>query len=238
MSEDAIREPSSGSGLEECFSNISAKSISVAGAEPGARLNQLLAEAGQAPLQVAQVQGFVAYISLILRWNSRVNLTAIRDQDGILSRHFVESIACARALPAGIATLLDFGSGAGFPGIPIGICRPEIAVTLAESQGKKAAFLQEAGRVLGLGFKVHSRRAEELTGQFDCVTLRAVDRMEQAIQAAAKLVSPTGWLVLMTTLSSLEKQELAAGPYFCWHTVVATTGAERKLLALGQRSVG
>jgi hypothetical protein len=62
--------------------------------------------------------------------------------------------------------------------------------------------------------------------------------MEQAIQAAAKLVSPTGWLVLMTTLSSLEKQELAAGPDFCWDTVVGTTGAERELLALGQRSVG
>ena len=77
-------------------------------------------------------------------------LTAIRDEEGILTRHFVESIVCARALPAGIATLLDVGSGAGFPGIPIALCRSEIAVTLAESQGKKAAFLQEAVRVLGV----------------------------------------------------------------------------------------
>ena len=93
---------------------------------------------------------FEDYLSLILRWNARVNLTAIRDEEGILQRHFVESIACARALPADITTLLDFGSGAGFPGIPIALCRPEISVTLAESQGKRAAFLHEAVRVLGI----------------------------------------------------------------------------------------
>jgi 16S rRNA (guanine527-N7)-methyltransferase len=104
------------------------------------RLNGLLTEAGLEAVDSVLAGGFEAYLSLLLRWNARVNLTAVRDEGGILSRHFVESIACARALPAGIATLLDFGSGAGFPGIPIALCRPEIAVTLAESQGKKAAF--------------------------------------------------------------------------------------------------
>src|SRR6202161_3787210 len=107
------------------------------------RLTKLLAAAGPSPLSDEQLQLFISYLSLITRWNTRINLTAIRDQEGILSRHFVESIACARALPADIATLLDFGSGAGLPGIPIAICCPAIAVTLAESQGKKAAFLRE-----------------------------------------------------------------------------------------------
>ena len=93
---------------------------------------------------------FEEYLALILRWNSRMNLTAIRDEEEILARHFVESIACAQHFPEGIGTLLDFGSGAGFPGIPIALCRPEIAVTLAESQSKKAAFLQETVRILGL----------------------------------------------------------------------------------------
>ena len=158
----------------------------------GTRLNGLLARAGLPLLNAAQVRRFEAYLSLLLRWNARVNLTAIRDEDGILARHFVESIACARALPAGIATLLDFGSGAGFPGIPIALCRPEIAVTLAESQGKKAAFLQEAVRVLGISAHVHTGRAETLMTQFDCVTLRAVDRMRQAVRAAAGLVAPGG----------------------------------------------
>ena len=152
-----------------------------AGRTTGDRLNELLAESGLETLDAAQAKSFEDYLSLLLRWNERVNLTAIRDEEGILKRHFVESIACARALPAGISTVLDFGSGGGFPGIPIALCRPEIAVTLAESQGKKAAFLSEAVRVLGVDANVHSGRAETLGSQFDCVTLRAVDKMEKAV---------------------------------------------------------
>ena len=79
-----------------------------------------------------------------------------------MSRHIIESIAVARSIPGHVTTLLDFGSGGGLPGIPIALCRPQIAVTLAESQGKKAAFLQEAVRVLGIAAKVHSDRAEAL----------------------------------------------------------------------------
>jgi 16S rRNA (guanine527-N7)-methyltransferase len=199
------------------------------------RLNVLLAEAGLESLGREQGLRFEDYLSLILRWNARMNLTAIRDEGGILSRHFVESIACARALPAGIGTLLDFGSGAGLPGIPIAICRPEIAVTLAESQGKKAAFLQEAVRVLGLSAKVHGQRAETIGTVFDCVVLRAVERMERAIQAAAQLVGPEGWLALMATGGSVAQQQAAAGPAFRWAAPVQLPGGEERLLALGRR---
>ena len=118
-------------------------------------LDALLAEAGVAPLGAIAGTQFGRYISLFVRWNAKMNLTSIRDVEGILSRHFVESIACAQSLPGEIATLLDFGSGGGLPGIPIALCRPEIAVTLAESQGKKAAFLQEAVRLLGISTRVH-----------------------------------------------------------------------------------
>jgi 16S rRNA (guanine527-N7)-methyltransferase len=238
---------------------------------PATRLNALLAEAGLAPLDAAQAQAFEDYLSLLLRWNARVNLTAIRDEEGILRRHFVESIACSRALPAGIRTLLDFGSGAGFPGIPIALCRPEIAVTLAESQGKKAAFLREAVRQLGIGAKqsadrlvseggggftpriqpaetagalapagcsVHSGRAEVLHTVFDCVTLRAVDRMELAVQAAAQLVRPGGWLALLTTTATLPALQAAAGADFSWPTPLPQPGGEDHVLALGARSSG
>jgi 16S rRNA (guanine527-N7)-methyltransferase len=203
----------------------------------GLRLNVLLAQAGHAQLDLAQSERFEAYLSLILRWNTRVNLTAIRDEEGILTRHFVESIACARSLPAGIETLLDFGSGAGFPGIPIALCRPEIAVTLAESQGKKAAFLQEAIRQLGIPAKIHARRAELLTVAFDCVTLRAVDRMELAVMAASRLVRPGGWLAPMTTGGELEKVKQAAGAEFSWTRLLPLPGSADRLLALGERSV-
>jgi 16S rRNA (guanine527-N7)-methyltransferase len=201
----------------------------------GFKLNALLTEAGLNPLDLTVAARFQDYCSLLLRWNARVNLTAIRDEDGILSRHFIESIACARVLPAGITSLLDFGSGAGFPGIPIALCRPEILVTLAESQGKKAAFLQEAVRVLGISAKVHTQRAELLTSPFDCVVLRAVDRMELAVQSAARLVRPGGWLALMTTGSELAGLQDAAGPISSWKAPMKLYGSEERLLALGVR---
>jgi 16S rRNA (guanine527-N7)-methyltransferase len=203
----------------------------------GIQLNALLAEAEFAPLDELPLQRFEDYSSLILRWNERVNLTAIRDQEGILRRHFVESIACAQALPAGIATLLDFGSGAGFPGIPIALCRPEIAVTLAESQGKKSAFLREALRVLNLSATVHSGRAEDLHSVFDCVTLRAVDKMGEAVHAAAHLVCPGGWLALMTTGAELAALHSAAGAEFAWAEPIPLPGGDDRLLALGRRSI-
>jgi 16S rRNA (guanine527-N7)-methyltransferase len=203
----------------------------------GLRLNCLLAEAGLKPLDPALASRFEEQLSLILRWNARINLTAIRDEKGILARHFVESIACARALPAEIATLLDVGSGAGFPGIPIALCRPEIAVTLAESQGKKAAFLSEAVRVLGVAAEVYYGRAESLTAHFDCVTLRAVDRMERAVQAAAQLVRPGGWIALMTTGEKLDALKAAAGVEFSWAEPLRLPGGEDRLLALGAREI-
>jgi len=201
------------------------------------RLNALLAEAGQVPLDPLQASRFESLLSLFLRWNARINLSAIRDEDGILSRHFVESIACARALPAGISTLLDFGSGAGFPGIPIAICRPEILVTLAESQGKKAAFLREALRVLKISANVHSGRAEDLHAVFDCVTLRAVDKMQLAVQSAAHLVRPGGWLALMTTTAALPALKSSAGAEFSWSAAPLFPGSDDRLLALGKRAI-
>jgi 16S rRNA (guanine527-N7)-methyltransferase len=203
----------------------------------GMRLNALLNAAGMHPLDAAQTGRFEEYLALLLRWNARINLTAVRDEDGILARHFVESIACARALPVGIKTLLDFGSGGGFPGIPIAVCRPEIEVTLAESQGKKAAFLQEAVRVLGLPVKVHAGRAELLRMQYKCITLRAVDRMEAAVEAAARLVAPGGWLALMTTRGDQARLQESAGAGFSWQGRIPLPAGDERLLALGRLTV-
>src|SRR5215469_15119933 len=145
-----------------------------------------------------------------------MNLTSNRTPQEVIQRHFVECAFAAQQLPMGIFTLLDFGSGAGFPGIPIALCRPEIRVTLAESQAKKAAFLQEAIRTLELKAKVHAGRAETLGAVFDCVAMRAVDRMGDAVQAGSKLVAPNGWLVLMTTGEEMSGLQVAAGSEFKW----------------------
>ena len=128
------------------------------------------------------------YLDVLLRWNSYTNLTAIRDPAEIVQRHFGESLFAASLLPRD-GSLLDLGSGAGFPGIPIQLLHPELHVTLAESQGKKAAFLREAVRVLQLKTEVWPRRAEDLPSlsRFDTVALRAVDRMDRAVPLAARL---------------------------------------------------
>jgi 16S rRNA (guanine527-N7)-methyltransferase len=174
------------------------------------RLNQLLESAGHPPLAADLIEKFAAYFNLLQKWNAKTNLTAIRDEEGILRRHFLESILCASALPSGIATLLDFGSGAGFPGIPVALIRPEIHITLAESQNKKAAFLREAVRVLEIQTKIHSARAEELKTRFDCITLRAVDNMQKAIPAAIQLLNPTGHLAILTTREDAESIQALA----------------------------
>ncbi len=199
-------------------------------------LNRLLTDGGLEVLDDEVVLRFAEYLSLLLRWNRRVNLTSIRDEEGILRWHFAESIAVARILPEGIKTFLDFGSGAGLPGIPIALCRPEIAVTLAESKGKKAAFLREAVRTLGICTEVFAGRAEDLKRQFDGVTLRAVDRMEDALAAAVDLVRPGGWLAPMTTRSELSGLERAAGPQISWMPATQLPGGEDRILALGRRN--
>jgi 16S rRNA (guanine527-N7)-methyltransferase len=145
-----------------------------------------------------------SYGNLLLRWNERTSLTAIREARGVLDRHIVESVAAARLVPAGITTLLDYGSGAGLPGIPIAVVREEVRVTLAESQGKKAAFLREAVRTLDLNASIHAGRVADLdvATLFDAITLRAVEKMEESVKEARERVGAGGFLVIFATAAT------------------------------------
>src|SRR4029077_16657587 len=110
--------------------------------------------------QVLQIQ---QYIKILLAWNEKINLTAIRDPLEILYRHFCESMYAADAVPLDKGRLADVGSGAGFPGLPLKILRPDLQIFLVESNIKKVTFLAEVIRELGLtGAQVLSRRYEEL----------------------------------------------------------------------------
>jgi len=144
------------------------------------------------------------YLDLLLRWNARMNLTAVRDPEQIVTRHFGESLFAARVLrdagafAADETTLADVGSGAGFPGVPIKLFAPSLRLTLIESQNKKATFLREVVRTLGLShIVVHCGRAENWGGRADVVTLRAVEKFESVLPVAAGLVEPGGILALL-----------------------------------------
>ena len=149
-----------------------------------ARIAALLADYYPDPSQelVAQLS---VYLDLLLRWNAKTNLTAIRDPEEVVRRHFGESLFVAVNLPPCV-TLLDLGSGAGFPGLPIQLALPALRVTLAESQNKKASFLRETIRTLGLSTEVWGDRVERLPESrlFDVITLRAVDNPSVALELA------------------------------------------------------
>ena len=175
-------------------------------------LAELLAPFLQAPIQLgmqalppaeltpALGAKLLAYLDLLLRWNARTNLTAVRTPEAIIERHFGESLFAARILHALLppqAEILDYGSGAGFPGLPIQLLAPDFQVTLAESQGKKAAFLREAVRTLSLSTPVWAQRVEQMPAEsrFTAVTLRAVDDSALARQHALTRLAPGGWLI-------------------------------------------
>ena len=108
---------------------------------------------GNAAVPAGMYSQLALYLDLLVKWNARTNLTAIREPEEMVRRHFGESLFAGVQVGGRVlqdASLLDFGSGAGFPGLPIQLLLPGLRVTLAESQGKKASFLREAVRTLGL----------------------------------------------------------------------------------------
>lgn len=195
----------------------------------------LLAETGL-PIRPQLADGLTSYLSLLLKWNTRTNLTAIRDPREIVLRHFADSLFCARHVPPTSRTLLDFGSGGGFPGVPIALARPEIRVNLAESQNRKAAFLREAIRSLTLNAEVWDRRVEAMPRDrlFDTVTLRAVDQMESACQAAALRLASEGQLLIFST-TRLADSIRAAMPNVTWQSSLPLPHSDQGLLLVGRR---
>jgi 16S rRNA (guanine527-N7)-methyltransferase len=201
-----------------------------------AEIQKAFDEAGLTGLPESSYQQFAAYLGLLLRWNARLSLTAIREPEQIIRRHFVESAFAAQHLPADIESLLDYGSGAGFPGIPIAICRPEIRVTLAEAQGKKAAFLREAVRTVGTATTVYDGRVGAMPqgNLFSAVSLRAVEKMEKAIPTAIR--RSKRYLILFTTRTQ-EPNYRQATPELEWMEPISLPNSERMILAIGNRTV-
>jgi 16S rRNA (guanine527-N7)-methyltransferase len=244
-----------------------------------------------AVLSPIQLQYISTYIDILGRWNTRINLTAIRDREEIVTRHFGESLFAARhlfprrksagesaagegasdgavmgggaaadggaadaratggraalevaeqgemrALTPEAVRVADIGSGAGFPGLPIKLWCPVIALTLIESNHKKAAFLREITRALTLtDVNIQNTRAESLrAAAFDVVTLRAVERFEAILPTAAALVAPAGRLALLIG-SSQQNQAAALINNFTWSSPVPIPGSRSRVMLIATR---
>lgn len=114
---------------------------------------------------------------LLVRWNEKINLTRIRRLEDVVRLHYCESLFLGRTLPAGSLQIADIGSGAGFPGVPVAVFRPECTVDLIESHQRKAAFLREASRDLP-NVRVLVQRAETCESHYDWIISRAVRPVE------------------------------------------------------------
>ena len=221
----------------------------------------------QLQLDTLRLTQISIYVDLLIRWNARINLTAIRDPEEIVTRHFGESLFTAKHLfptpvdlGAGVPTwpttdqvgreqspaapersqglhLIDVGSGPGFPGLPIKLWNPDLCVTLIESSQKKATFLREIIRTLTLtGVDVFSSRAEtHPPAAADVVTFRAVERFDQSLPMAAKLVAAGGRLALLIALAQLDQAHCLT-PNFDWKPPIPIPNSQARILLLGTKN--
>jgi 16S rRNA (guanine527-N7)-methyltransferase len=190
-------------------------------------------------LDDAQIKAVSIYIDLLLRWNSRINLTSVRKPEEIVTRHFGESFFAARHLFSNkartdaVVDLVDLGSGAGFPGLPIKIWAPQLRVTLIESNQRKVVFLREVIRALALAdAAVFAGRAEAFPGKAGTVILRAVEQFEIILPVAAALTAPAGRLALLIG----EGQSDSAGrvmPGVEWSDPVSIPQSSNRILLVG-----
>jgi len=200
-------------------------------------------ETAAQPLSSRQLADISMYIDMLLRWNTRVNLTSIRDPEAIVTRHFGESLFVAQDLFGRLAGaqafdfshVIDVGAGAGFPGLPIKIWEPRIHLTLIESNQKKVAFLREVVRGLGLeDVTIRCSRAEELSLSGDIVTLRAVERFEQVLPVACGLIGMRGQIALLIGENQVEAaRNLGTG--LRWQTPIELPQSGTRVLLKGFR---
>ena len=208
--------------------------------DPHAILDAGLATLGLDPALAAPLR---RYLDLLARWNRTYNLTAIRDPGEMVTLHLLDSLSM-HAHMDGVSRLADLGTGAGLPGIPLAIARPGLEVTLIESNGKKARFLREAVRSLGLAnARVAESRAEavDMPGAFDAITARAMATLADIVAVGGHLLAPGGRLLAMQGVRpDAEIALLPAG----WEVeaihplAVPGLGAERHLVVVGRVAPG
>jgi 16S rRNA (guanine527-N7)-methyltransferase len=168
-----------------------------------------------------------AHYELMLRWNKVLNLTRVERVEDAVDRHYVESLFVASHLPEGAWRIADIGSGAGFPGIPVAVSRPDCQVTLIESHQRKAVFLREATRKLA-NVKVVASRAEQVKERFDWVISRAVSF--QDLKSSLRSLAPRAALLIG---AELPPRELG----FEWEPAVPLPSGNSRFLIVSRETV-
>lgn len=197
-------------------------------------LEPLLAPFLKDSLSSDQLRKLQTHFDLLLKWNAKISLTAIRDPQEVVRRHFGESLFTGAQLDLKPHTrLADLGSGAGFPGLPIAVFRPDITVTLIESQQKKVAFLREVLRSAHISnASVYAGRAEESKGKSQIVTMRAVEKFESVLPVAASLLESQGKLALLIAAAQVQIARSTL-PAFTWREPVRIPESRERLLLVG-----
>ncbi len=175
-----------------------------------------------------QLSALYAHYRLLERWNERINLTSLKPGAELVVRHYCESLFLGAHLPVAGASIIiaDIGSGAGFPGIPLAVLRPEWQITLVESIQRKAVFLREATRHLK-NIKVVAKRAEAVTEQFDWIVSRAV-YPQDVLSNIPRLARQVGLLLSETSFRFLESDKTIA-----WSRPIRLPWGDRRLCVFG-----
>jgi len=214
-----------------------------------ARLKAGLECIGIATLSDKTIGDLLCFLDELLEWNKRVNLTAIKERDEAIEKHLVDSLTVCSLIAEG-SSVLDLGSGGGFPGIPLKIVRPDIRALLVDAVLKKVLFQRHACRMLGLkGIDSWHGRAENLSndkkmrGAFDVVVSRAFSDLESFVRLADPYLRAGGQVVCMKGPEGLAEydgmKEGILGLGFCCRETKPLTlpfsGAKRTILVLERR---
>jgi len=181
-----------------------------------------------------QADAFGTYLHELKRWSGAYGLTSLKTDEDIIVKHFIDSCLYFKALPAGIGSVADVGSGAGLPGLPLKIMRPELRVFLIEASQKKSAFLRHMLRVLGLeGIECIESRVEDVAGiEVDAALTRALFSVGDFIKKAGHIVRPGGLFVLSKGPKAAEELLEAAFEYETMETGLPMTDITRTLVVV------
>lgn len=182
-----------------------------------------------ANLSAEQIEALYQHYALLERWNKRINLTSVEAGEQMVIRHYCESLFFNAHLPGDMRSLADIGSGAGFPGLPIAILKPNCEVALVESHRRKAVFLREASRSLS-NVSVMPHRAEDLSTNFEWIVARAV-RPKEIVALVPRLAPKIGLM-----LGEEDFLELLTAKHIAWAEPIRLPWGDHRICVFGSCS--